>query len=163
MKIFCEYSEYFLYLLRVIGIDDNDILVQNLIRMFEREYYWKNPIDSSITGHVDELRANAMRYGGVNPTNIPNRPVSVLETLVSISILIDLKLLYDEENPGGNVGLYFMDLVEELGFDCDKEGIDSAIDDFLDGKRRISNLGETLWQQCNNKFSDYFDIMTGDE
>lgn len=163
MKIFCEYSGYFLYLLRVVGIEEDDILVSNLVRMFEREYYWKNDIDSSITGHVDELRANAMRYGNVSPTDIPNRPVSVLEALTSLAILIDLKLLYDEENPGGNVGLYFMDLVEELGFDCDKDSIDSAIDDFLDGKRRIAKLGDTLWQQCNNKFSDYFDIMTGDE
>lgn len=160
MNIICDYSAYFKYLIGIIGISIDDLLIPNLIRLFERGYYWKNPIDGALKGHVEELRANAIRYGKLSPIDIPTRDASVLEVLISLGILVDLRLLYDSENPGGNVSLYFMDFIEGLGLDCDNELIDSAIDSFLDGEVRIAEIGETLWQQCNAKYRETFDIMT---
>ena len=162
MQLLSEYNEYFHYLMRLID-GEEDPCLDNYVRLFERAYYWTNPIDGGLKSHVEELRVNGMRYGGILPIDIPNKDPSVLEVLIYLSIKIDLDLLYDIENPGGNAATYFHDLIEVLGFDCENSYIDSAIDSFLDGKRRIHEFGSTLWLQCNSFYRNQFEIETGDE
>ena len=160
MRMVCEFNEYFHYLLGLIDILDDDELIPNLVRMFERAFYWKNPIDGALKGHVEELRANAITYGNVSPIDIPTRDASVMEVLISLAIMVDLRLLYDQEC--SNVPLYFRDFIEGLGLDCDNDIVDSSIDAFLEGDVRIAEDGETLWQQCNARYRETFDIMTGE-
>lgn len=164
MTIVCEdYNAYFHYLMRLIDGYSREDLIPNYVRLFERAYYWTNPIDGKLKEHVEELRANAMRYGDLLAIDIPNLEPSILEVLVYLSIKIDLDLLYDIENPGGNAAMYFDDLIEALGFDCERSMIDVCIDNFLKGDRRIHKYGNTLWMQCNSFYRDQFNIETGDE
>ena len=52
-----DYKEYFEYLLDLIDADRLcDGREMNLLRLFERKYYWTLPIDGNMTDRVEELR-----------------------------------------------------------------------------------------------------------
>lgn len=158
-----DYALYFDYLMNLVGGEEWwEGEEYRFVRLFERKYYWDNPIDGTLAMQVEELRANAMRYGKVLPIYIPNGEPSILEILVHFAIDVDLNLLYDPDAPGENVALYFKDLIEVLGFDCPVEDIDRAIDSFLSGETRISDKGDTLWKQINAMYLNYFNIESED-
>lgn len=159
-----DYKEYFEYLLGLINTDDFGVEKEmNLIRLFERKYYWTLPVDGNITDRVEELRLNAMRIGHVSPIAILSDEASVLEVLIALSIMIALDIMYDPDiDVRDQVPVYFDDLYSALGFYCRNADIDFAIDDFLSGKTKISNphinRGVTLWEQCNHFYRTQFNI-----
>ena len=78
-----DYAEYFDYLMEIIGGEGYwHGQEPRFVRLFERAFYWQNPLDGNWQQHVEELRGNAIRIGGVNPIYIPNREASVLEVLI---------------------------------------------------------------------------------
>lgn len=159
-----DYKEYFEYLLDLIDADRLcDGKEMNLLRLFERKYYWTLPIDGNMTDRVEELRINAMRIGHVSPIAIPNDEPSVLEILVALSIMVALDLMYDPDTDvRDQIPVFFDDLHSALGFDCYCADIDGAVDDFLSGKSKIADphvdREVTLWEQCNYFYRTQFNI-----
>lgn len=158
-----DFAPYFDWLMDIVGGDEwwdgkEDIF----IRLFERKYYWRLPIDGTLKNHIVDLRAKAIRIGKILPIFVPNGEPSVLEVLVFLSTKIYFDIMYDpQRNPVEEVPLYFRDLIEALGFDCEEQYIDQAIDRFLSGENKIADCGTldaTLWQQCNQLYMERWDI-----
>lgn len=158
------YAPYYEYIMHIVGGEEWwDQLGDNMLRLFERKYYWKHPIDENWKEHVNTFRANAMR--SVLPIYIlPGEP-SVLEVLVCLTIRVGVNIMYTEDTDYvERLPEYFNDIIRELCFDCDFSGIDSAIDDFLESRTALASDGDrrlTLWEQANIFFQDQFDIENG--
>lgn len=152
-----ECSEYFDWLCDIVGGKPwvSEYGYEALARLFERAYYWSNPVDGNLKTHVDILRGEAMS-DGVGPIYIPAGEPSILEVLVVLAQKIDSSIMYDAViEPGERVPSFFHDLMMTLGFTS--EGIDEAIDQFLDGQNVIAE-GSTLWSQCNQLYYERFNI-----
>lgn len=159
-----DYAEYFDYLMEIIGGEGYwHGQEPRFVRLFERAFYWQNPLDGNWQQHVEELRGNAIRIGGVNPIYIPNREASVLEVLIKMAIDIEMHLMYRKDDeveeliPG-----YFSDIFTALGFDCEMDCLEYAIDRFLSGEVKISyppvKRPTTLWEQINYFYKSRFEI-----
>lgn len=151
-----DYAGYFGWLMEQVGGDewwaDQE---PTFVRLLERKYYWTNEIDSGIAEKVEKMRIKAL-VEGVPIIEIPNTEVSVLEVLVHLAIAIDEDIMFDPAiGTGVRTPEFFNDIIVKLGFNCDAEFLDKAIDDFLDGTRKIGH-GATLWSQCNDLYSDQF-------
>lgn len=163
-----EYAEYFEYLTNMVGGEQWwDGYDETFLRLFERQYYWHLDLDGNWQGHVETLRANALRYGKVPALTIPNRWPSVLEVLIALSIDVAMDIMWSQDtDPVERLPEYFNAMFVELGFDCGAEAIDSAIDAFLSGERVLADpqIGRplTLWEQANLFFSTQFAIENED-
>lgn len=158
-----DYADYFEYLYGLVGgARWVHGLEYNLLRMLERKYYWRNPIDGRLSLAVETLRANGMREAGINPMYIPNGQCSVLEVLIVLAKNVDYQLSYDPDSPDtSRVPSFFSDFMDVLGFKCPESEIDIAIDRFLDGETRISYetaADATLWSQINQFYLNRFSI-----
>ncbi len=153
-----DHADYFSWLMDQVGGDEwwSD-MEPTFVRLLERKYYWTNEIDSGIQDKIENLRVEAL-YSGIRPSAIPIGEVSVLEVLVYLAKAIDTDIMYDPAiGTCVRTPEFFNDMVIRLGFNCDADFIDSAIDDFLSGDRKISH-GNTLWEQVNDLYSDQFMI-----
>lgn len=163
-----EYADYFDYLMNMVGGEQWwSGYDETFIRLFDRQYYWHLELDENWQGHVETLRANAMRYGRVPPLSIPNRWPSVLEVLVALSTAVAMDIMWSQDtDPVERLPEYFNAMVVELGFDCGPEAIDTNIDDFLSGDRKLADPGIgrplTLWEQANLFFRTQFAIENED-
>ena len=156
-------KEYFSWLMDKVGGDawwaDQE---PTFVRLLERKYYWTNEIDSGLQEKVELMRAKAL-YENVPIVDIPIGEVSVLEVLVYLATAIDTDIMYDPAI-GTDVRTpeFFNDIIVRLGFNCDVEVLDQAIDDFLDGSRKIGH-GDTLWSQVNDLYSDQFMVESEED
>lgn len=160
-----EYAQYYEYVMSIVGDGEWwDDISDNMLRLFERKYYWKHPIDQNWKEHVNGFRVKAMR-SGVLPIYILQGEPSILEVLVCLTVRIAVNIMYTgDADYVERLPEYFNDIIRELNFDCDFHGIDSAIDDFLDGRTALARASDkhlTLWEQANIFFQDQFDIENG--
>ena len=163
-----DYALYFDWLMDIVGGEEWwDGYDDNFIRLFERKYYWRLPLDGTLKHHVIDLRAKAVMIGKILPIYVPNNESSVLEVLVVLATKIAFDLMYDpERDPVDEVPLYFRDLVAALNFDCEAQFIDQEIDRFLSGETKIADCGSddtTLWQQCNQFYIGRWKIENPEE
>lgn len=163
-----DYAEYFNWLMDIVGGEEWwDGMDATFVRLFERKYYWRLPIDGTLKNHAIDLRAKAIRIGKILPIFVPNNEPSVLEVLVILSTKIAFDLMYDPaRDPVEEVPLYFRDLVEALNFNCDARYIDQEIDRFLSGETKIADCGDldaTLWQQCNQFYQERWNLENESE
>lgn len=158
-----DWAGYFDWLMEQVGGDEWWADMEpNFVRLLERKYYWTNEIDSGLREKVENLRVRAL-YDRVPVSAIPIGEVSVLEVLVHLAIAIDSDIMYDPAiGTCVRVPEFFNDIIVRLGFNCDIEFLDQAIDDFLDGTRTIGH-GETLWMQVNDLYSDQFMVESEED
>lgn len=91
-----DYALYFDWLTDIVGGEEWwNGYEMNLIRLFERKYYWRLPLDGNMSQHVIDLRAKAIMIGKILPIYVPNGEPSVLEVLVDLSIKIAYDIMYD--------------------------------------------------------------------
>ena len=158
-----DYAPYFEYLINIVGGEEwwrDKILT--MLRLLERKYYWHNDIDSNWAAHVESLRVSAMR-DGVLPIYILHDEPSILEVLITLAVHVGIDIMYNGSTPvEERIPEYFNDIIEALGFDCNVEAVDDAVDLFLSGERMLAdpkaNREVTLWEQANYFFSSQFDI-----
>lgn len=147
----------------IVGGEDLwDGLDENFVKLLERRFYWRNPIDRALEGHVDVLRKEAMDRG-VKPEAIVVGEPSVLEVLVYLAIEVEMRIMYEpDDDPSLRIPGFFTDLVTTLGFDCDICDLDLALDKFLDGSNWIGSDPESkglpLWTQVQRFVMDQFRI-----
>lgn len=157
-----DYAPYYDYIMQIVGGGEWwDQCADNMLRLFERKYYWKHPIDENWQGHVDTFRLNAMK--SILPIYILQGEPSVLEVLVCLTIDVALNIMWtDDTDYVERLPEYFNDIVTALNFDCDYRDIDLVIDQFLDEDNMLAGSGEdrrlTLWEQANYLFGDQFTI-----
>lgn len=158
-----ERRHYFSWLMDKVGGDewwgDQEAA---FVRLLERKYYWTNEIDSGLQERVDMMRMKAISER-IPVVEVPIDESSVLEILVYLATAIDSDIMYDPAI-GTNVRTpeFFNDIIVRLGFNCDVEFLDQAVDDFLSGDVKIGH-GETLWAQCNDLYSDQFMIESEED
>lgn len=158
-----EYKGYFDWLMDKVGGDewwaDQEPI---FVRLLERKYYWTNEIDSGIQEKIENLRLEALVNGVMAAEIVVGEP-SVLEVLVYLSTAIDSDIMYDPAiGTCVRTPEFFNDIIVRLGFNCDVEFLDQAIDDFLAGERKIGH-GDTLWSQCNDLYSTQFMIESEED
>ena len=156
-----DYADYYDWLMELVGgVDWWGELENTMLRIFERKYYWTNPIDGNVKEHIEELRARAMR-DRVDPLQIPIGEPSVLEVLVYLAIEIDRNVMADgDSETGERVPEFFEAMVQKLGFDCSVDEIDHALDEFLSGVR-VLGPGNYLWNQAQMLFLKQFEVESG--
>ena len=151
-----QYKEYYCYIMGLVGGPEWwDELNLNMMRLFNRKFYWVRPLDENL---VIEARGLRERFKGCG--EVPEGEVSVLELLIQLAIDVDEELM---SNPkyGKRADIFFGELISRLGFDVDVGCLDARIDDFLDGNLLLSDdvrPDQTLWEQVNAMFSDQFDV-----
>lgn len=163
-----DYANYYNWLMDIVGGEtwwsEHD---RNCIRLFERKYYWRLPIDGTLKNHVIDLRVKAITVGKLLPIFVPNTEPTILEILVVLAINIANDIMYDPERDiVEEVPLYFRDLMEALNFTTDNAYIDQEIDRFLSGETKIADCGRrdtTLWQQCCQLYMERFRIENPEE
>ena len=149
-----EYALYFEWLIEKVGGEDwwGDYMFA-LSRMFERKYYYVNPIDEAVYDGGLNLRTEAI-FDGVEVMSIPNSETTVLEALIFLADQIDTHLMYNEDT-GSRIPRFFDDIMDALNFKKEDGAIDRQIDRFLDGKSQITKrvkyepYAKTLWEQVN--------------
>lgn len=155
-----EYAGYFTWLVDIVGGDEWwEEYSANLVRLFERTFYYGNEIDGNLISFVENLRANAMLD---DPTMIvPSGDTRVLEVLIDLAIRSDQLFSTSWEN---RVPKRFDDFMEVLNFKTDIDYLDKQIDRFLDGKNQITRKRarkpyvQTLWSQVNEFYLDEFNV-----
>lgn len=158
-----EYALYFEWLIEKVGGEDwwGDYMFA-LSRMFERKYYYVNPIDEAVYDGGRNLRTEAI-FDGVEVMSIPNGETTVLEALIFLAEQIDTHLMYNEDT-GSRIPRFFDDIMISLNFKKEDGMIDRQIDRFLDGKAQITKrvkfepYEKTLWEQVNQYYSKQFEI-----
>lgn len=155
-----KYAEYFNYIMGLVGGGEWwDDLGLNMVRLFERKYYWVNRLDENMALKGAMLRDMfADRPELVDL--VPDGEVSVLETLIALTLRVDGWMM---SNPkyGSRAAFFFGEIVSALGFDVDISELDARIDLFLDGKLKLhedAKSSQTLWEQANVLFSEQFDL-----
>lgn len=159
------YAPYYEYVMSFVGgAEWWDEYADNMLRLFERKYYWKHPIDENWKGHVESFRVGAMK-SGILPIYILQGEPSVLEVLVCLSQHVARSIMWSEDTGdtyNERIPEYFNDMVRALSFDCDIQNIDAAIDSFLNGETMLAGYEIdrrlTLWEQANLYFADQFRI-----
>lgn len=156
-----DYAAYYDWLMdRVGGEAWWGALDQTMVRIFERKYYWTNPIDGNIKEHIENLRAEALR-DGVCALYIPIGEPSVLEVLVYFAKAVESEIMFDgDTEPGERVPEFFEAMIQKVGFDCDVNEVDRALDEFLSGERRFGP-GSILWNQVQMLFLKQFEVESG--
>lgn len=160
-----RYAGYFDWLMSLVGggawWDD---LGRNMVRLFERKYYWVRHVDENIAFRGKRLRddfAQLLDEDRVSGYAMPySDETTVLEVLVCLAIQIDDDILY-QKRFGNRVAEIFERMIGELGFDCEFECLDEQIDLFLDGDLLLSKdvrKDQTLWEQANVLFGDWFNL-----
>ena len=156
-------EEYFHWLVDRVGGEDwwSDYYV-SLYRLFDRKYYYVNPIDSSAYESGLGIRTEAI-MDGVDILSIPNGEPSVLEVLIALCKKIDQSLMYNED-VGDRTPRWFDDIMTVLNFKKPDGNIDRQIDRFLEGKAQITKRmrfephEKTLWEQVNTFYVKQFDL-----
>ena len=156
-------EEYFHWLVDQVGGEDwwSDYYV-SLYRLFDRKYYYVNPIDSSAYESGLGIRTEAI-MDGVGILSIPNGEPSVLEVLIALCKKIDQSLMYNED-VGDRTPRWFDDIMTVLNFKKPDGNIDRQIDRFLEGKAQITKRmrfephEKTLWEQVNTFYVKQFDL-----
>ena len=156
-------EEYFHWLVDQVGGEDwwSDYYV-SLYRLFDRKYYYVNPIDSSAYESGLGIRTEAI-MDGVDILSIPNGEPSVLEVLIALCKKIDQSLMYNED-VGDRTPRWFDDIMTVLNFKKQDGNIDRQIDRFLEGKAQITKRmrfephEKTLWEQVNTFYVKQFDL-----
>ena len=160
-----EYTPYFIWLIdRVGGEEWWGEYIQSLVRLFDRKYYYVNPIDSGSYESGIDIRTAAI-FDNVDILSVPNGEPSILEVLVALSEKVDENLMYSELN-GNRTARWFDDIMTTLNFKKHDGCIDRQIDRFLEGKAQICKRirfmphEKTLWEQVNLFYSKQFDLET---
>ena len=154
------YADYFNWLIDIVGGEEWwSEYGENLVRLFERSYYYENEIDGNLVSDVEELRIRAM--GTRPPMIVPSTEASVLEVLIVLADKIDFILTPSYEE--SRVPKRFNDFMDCLGFKDDISTIDKQVDRFLDGKNQITRGRNTrpvptYWQQVNGFYLDEFNM-----
>lgn len=158
-----EYAPYFAWLIYQVGGPEWwDDYTLSLMRLFDRKYYYVNPIDSSAYESGIGIRTDAI-FDNVDILSIPNGEPSVLEVLIALSMKIDKNIMYSELN-GNRAARWFDDIMTALNFKKPDGNIDRQIDRFLEGKAQITKRlrfephEKTLWEQVNMFYSKQFDL-----
>lgn len=156
-------EEYFHWLVDQVGGEDwwSDYYI-SLYRLFDRKYYYVNPIDSSAYESGLDIRAVAI-MDGVDILSIPNGEPSVLEVLIALCKKVDQSLMYNDD-VGDRTPRWFDDIMTVLNFKKPDGNIDRQIDRFLEGKAQITKRmrfephEKTLWEQVNTFYVKQFDL-----
>ena len=156
-----DYAEYYDWLMDLVGGESWwEGYEETMVRIFERKYYWTNPIDGNVQSHIENLRAEALR-DHVLAIYIPIGEPSVLEVLVYLAKEIDGMVMADGySEKGERVPEFFETMVQKLGFDCGPQEIDHALDEFLSGERTLGP-GNYLWNQAQMLFLKQFEVESG--
>lgn len=155
-----DYAPYYDWLMDLVGGEEWwGHCEEAMLRIFERKYYWTNPIDGNIQSHIENLRAEAL--SDMLAIYIPIGEPSVLEVLVYLAREIDSTVMADGEwVRGERVPEFFETMVQKLGFDCSSDEIDHALDEFLSGERMLGP-GKLLWNQAQMLFLKQFEVESG--
>ena len=79
-----DYAPYYDWLMDLVGGEEWwGHCEEAMLRVFERKYYWTNPIDGNIQSHIENLRAEAL--SDMLAIYIPIGEPSVLEVLVYLA------------------------------------------------------------------------------
>jgi hypothetical protein len=158
-----EYAQYFDYIMSLVGGGELwDGFEMQLSRLFERKYYFINPINENLVSDVENLRADFVDGSYILNSVTPIGEASVLEVLVVLAIKIDRDVM---DNPRfgseSRADMWFKEIFEAAGFDCDGEEIDEKIDDLLDERVALCSNArpfQSLWEQANVLFLPRFEL-----
>lgn len=151
-----QYSEYYCYIMGLVGGPEWwDEMALQMARLFNRKYYWVNPLDENLAIEAEGLRK---RFEGAG--EVPDGEMSVLEVLIQLALDVDEKMM---SNPkyGSRAAYFFGEILGAAGLDVDISCLDEQIDAFLDGNRLLSEYAkpsQTLWMQANVLFGEQFDV-----
>lgn len=155
-----DYADYFNWLIDIVGGEDWwSEYGENLVRLFERSFYYENEIDGNLVYEVEKLRIRGLAVRP--PIFVPSTDASVLEVLIVLAEKIDFLLTRRDEE--SRVPKRFNDFMENLGFKDDVDTIDRQVDRFLDGRNQITRGRNTrpvptYWQQVNGFYLDEFNM-----
>ena len=162
-----ENTPYFEWLIdRVGGAGWWEEYVYALIRLFERKYYFVNPLDKVMVTRGKALRTDAI-IEGVEPISIPADAyeVSCLEALIGLAENVD-EILMRSLTGIRRPERWFNDFMTVLGFKEESGEIDIQIDQWLSGKNQITHgrktkpYVRTIWEQVNMFYLDQFELET---
>lgn len=162
-----EFGPYFDYIMSLVGGGELwDGFEGQLLRLFERKYYFLNPINENFVHEVEDLRDN-FSSGDPNLERFtPIDEASVLEILVVLALDVDHDLMKNSKfGDDSRADIWFNELFEALGFDCDADEIDEKIDDLLDERVGLCpdvRPYQSLWEQVNVLFMPRFELENED-
>ena len=126
-----------MWLCDIINEDDNCRDKSKLLKyLFEKEYIWVISMDENRAGDGIWQRREFLSSNGYSLSSFADKPCSVLEMLVALSIRIEDSVMYDWEE-GDRTGFWFWHILDNLGlgeeFDdyFDRQKVDKIIDIFL--------------------------------
>lgn len=158
-----RFAPYFDYIMDLVGGGDLwDGYEMQLARLFERKYYFINPINENLVSEVENLRANFVDGSYILDSATPIDEASVLEILIVLAMKIDEDVM---DNPKfgseSRADMWFKDIFEAAGFDCRADEIDGKIDDLLDERVALCSSAkpfQSLWEQANVLFLPRFEL-----
>lgn len=158
-----HYAPYFDYIMSLVGGGDLwDGLELQLHRLFNRKYYFINPINENLVSRVEDLRYMFIDGDPARDDVTPVDEASVLEVLIVLAREIDEDVMdnpkFGEES---RADIWFKEIFDAAGFDCGADEIDEKIDDLLD--ERVALCGDarpyqSLWEQANVLFLPRFEL-----
>lgn len=119
-------KDYFSWLISIIDEDNMAREYSFLLRyLFNQDFYWILPFDANRAKDGLDLRWRYEYEEKKDISNIINKPCSMLEMMVALSIKIEEQIMEDDEY-GIQAGKWFWKMIENLGyFESDDELFDA--------------------------------------
>lgn len=161
------FGPYFDYIMSLVGGGELwDGYELQLLRLFERKYYFINPINGNFVDEVERLRDEFSDGDEELERFTPIDEASVLEVLVVLALDVDHDLMKNSKfGDESRADIFFNEIFEALGFDCDVGEIDEKIDDLLDERVGLCEdvkPFQSLWEQVNVLFIPRFELENED-